>query len=105
MGAAKKTETNKVNAKNNIAKKVVETTSQVFKFFELSIEELSKLGPRKIEDAMDEFDKEIQNLKQRLLDLDEEKKNIKNELKQHKRTKKELIQRLRNKRIWRFPFI
>lgn len=99
MSVTKNSEPKKRATKNNVAKKVVERTSQVFKFFELSIEELSKLGPKKIEDAMDEFDKEIQNLKQRLVDLDEEKKSIKNELKEHRKTKKELIQRLKNKKI------
>lgn len=82
-----------------VAEKVKEKTSQVIKFFELSIEELSKLGPQKIEDAMDEFDKEIQRLKSKLDELDEEKKNIKNKLQEHKKTKKDLIKRLKNNKI------
>ena len=87
------------DSKKSVADKVKEKTTQVIKFFELSFEELSKLGPQKIENAMDEFDREIQNLKNRLIELDEEKKSIKEELKQHKQTKKDLIKRLKEKKI------
>jgi len=85
--------------KKSVAEKVKETTTQVIKFFELSIEELSKLGPQKIENAMDEFDREIQKLKDRLVELDFEKKTIKDELKKHNKTKKDLIKRLKEKKI------
>ncbi|XMB72823.1 hypothetical protein RJI07_02670 [Mycoplasmatota bacterium WC30] len=86
-------------SKKSVADKVKEKTTQVLKFFELSIEELSKLGPQKIENAMDEFDREILSLRNRLVELDEEKISIKEELKKHKKTKKDLIKRLKEKKI------
>ncbi len=97
--SSSKTDDSTKRPTNNFAKKVVETTSQVFKFLELSVEELSKLSPKNMEDAMDDFDKEIQSLKDRLVELDEEKEDIKDQLKEHRKRKKELIQKLKQKKI------
>lgn len=77
--------------------KIKTETKKVAKSIELSIDELMKLEPNKIGDAVDDFERELDSLKDRLIALDQEKEDVKQQIKAHKEKRKELIKRLKKK--------
>jgi len=83
----------------DIFDKVKNTTNKVLRALDLSIEELVKLEPNKLDDAIDQFDNEIDLLKQKIMDLKREIALIEDQLEVRRQTKKELIKKLKKKKF------
>ncbi len=84
----------------SLINKFREKTNEVFKeTFDMNLEELLRLEPVKLEDAVEDFDREIERLKKRLDELDKEKREIANDLEEKRRYKKELSKKLRKSKI------